>query len=73
MARREKEILTNNKFMECLNLKTYPRYLLQMKPKASCAPWSVPGELQAAFALIKIFICLAVNTHFPSPGAAFLG
>lgn len=73
MPRMEKEILTNNKFMECFKLKTCSRYLLQTKPKASCAPWSIPGELLAAFALIMIFMCLAVNTHFPSPLAAFLG
>lgn len=62
MPRREKAIQTNSKFMECLNLRICSRYLLQIKPKASCAPWSIPGELLAAFALIMIFMCLAVNT-----------
>lgn len=40
-------------------------YLLQIKPTASCAPPSSLGELLVAVSLITIFMCLAVNTHFP--------
>lgn len=47
-SRREKEILINNKFIECLNLKMCSRCLLQIKPKASCSlehSWRAAGCL----------------------------